>query len=244
VTYTGVQWAIDFLAELGAPRSGPNVQAIYSWEIAESGQVPSPAQFNPLNTTQDWPNATPFNWNDGDPVKNYWCYSDGIAANAKAIRNGNYPAVLEALSIGDDAQAVVDAVIASPWGTRHIDLINIGPITPPPAEGVETMIVVYSPHKPILAGRRPSAKWDPANPNQVICENGCSIWGDQPTSDPLQRIWKPVDAQGRSVVPVGLQGEGIGPSVDKHGRPDGKGIVMMFTQHNTYDGPWSLSDRP
>ena len=33
------------------------------------------------------------------------------------MRNGYYGGILDALSRGNDAQAVADAVAASPWGT-------------------------------------------------------------------------------------------------------------------------------
>ena len=106
-----VQWAKDFLNALGAPVSPSNVQAITAWEQAEGTK----AAYNPLATTQGgFAGETTFN---GDGVKNYASYADGLAANVKVINNGLYGNILAALHDGTSAQAVAQAVASSPWGT-------------------------------------------------------------------------------------------------------------------------------
>jgi hypothetical protein len=105
------QWAKDFLTKLGAPITGPNVQAITAWEQAEGTK----AAFNPLATTQGgYAGETQFN---SVGVKNYTSYQDGIDANVKVITNGLYPNIIAALQQGTDAMAVAKAIAASPWGT-------------------------------------------------------------------------------------------------------------------------------
>jgi hypothetical protein len=60
------------------------------------------------------PGATRFN---SVGVKNFLTYDDGITANIKAITNGRYTNILDALRAGNSADAVGQAIAASPWGT-------------------------------------------------------------------------------------------------------------------------------
>jgi hypothetical protein len=106
-----VQWAKDFLRQLGMPITPDNVRAITAWEQAEGTR----AHFNPLATTQaGYSGETRFN---SVGVKNYANYADGISANIKAITNGLYGNILAALRAGNNAMAVAQAVANSPWGT-------------------------------------------------------------------------------------------------------------------------------
>ena len=106
-----VQWAKDFLTQIGAPITASNVQAITAWEQAEGTK----AAYNPLATTQGgFAGETQFN---SVGVKNYVSYQDGLAANVKVINNGLYPNILAALQQGNDAMAVAQAIASSPWGT-------------------------------------------------------------------------------------------------------------------------------
>lgn len=135
---TAEQWALDFLTAAGFPGTPENVRAVVSWEYAESGA--GGGMWNPLNTTQGgYPDETNAN---SVGVKNYARRADGIAANAKVIHNGYYPAVVAAFQHGDNAHAVVDAIIRSPWGTRHINLIGVDP-TPHSTPKDEPMRFLY-----------------------------------------------------------------------------------------------------
>lgn len=114
-------WANDFLHRAGFPLTPSNVQVVYSWEYAESGG--GGGMWNPLNTTQGgYAGESDFN---SVGVKNYAVREDGIAANAKVIHNGYYPMVVGLFQLGNNAQAVVNAITASPWGTRHIQLLDV-----------------------------------------------------------------------------------------------------------------------
>ena len=111
---TQVTWAQAFLKSLGVPLTADNVVAIVAWEMAEGGHWYNTAHYNPLNTTQSMPGATVFN---SVGVKAYTSWAQGLKASVITIRNGYYGGILDALRRGNDAQAVADAVAASPWGT-------------------------------------------------------------------------------------------------------------------------------
>lgn len=104
------QWAQDLLGRLSLPNTSENVRAMVAWQQAEGTK----ANFNPLATTQGFPNSTRFN---SVGVKNYASYSDGLDATVKVMHNGLYDDVLAALRKGDSAEAVGQAVASSRWGT-------------------------------------------------------------------------------------------------------------------------------
>ena len=111
---TQVTWAQAFVKSLGMPMTADNVAAVVAWEMAEGGHWYNTAFYNPLNTTQSMPGATIFN---SVGVKAYTSWAQGLKASVITIRNGFYGGILDALRRGNDAQAVADAVAASPWGT-------------------------------------------------------------------------------------------------------------------------------
>jgi peptidoglycan hydrolase CwlO-like protein len=111
---TQVTWAQAFVKSLGMPMTADNVAAVVAWEMAEGGHWYNTAYYNPLNTTQSMPGATIFN---SVGVKAYTSWAQGLKASVITIRNGYYGGILDALRRGNDAQAVADAVAASPWGT-------------------------------------------------------------------------------------------------------------------------------
>lgn len=219
------QWALDFLAAARFPATPANVQAVVSWEYAESGA--GGGMFNPLNTTQGgYPGETDFN---SVGVKNYVRYQDGIDANAKVIHNGYYAHVVDLFGVGNDARATCDAITRSPWGTGYIALR--GAPAPVPIVLEVDVVLVGSPHRPTIPGRSPAAVWDPRNPNQVLLTNGASIRNDG-QQGPHRRVWKPP-------YPPGRTGVGIFPTIDQHGQPDGKGVVAQDDADDTYIGLWS-----
>ena len=133
---TEAEWAQLFLAFNKFPITSPNLTAVVSWEIQESGDPANAGGNNPLNTTQGWPGATDFNSfgpNGEYHVKNYLTIEDGLSATSAGLHNGLYEPIIAALEAGDNAQAVIDAVMASPWGTKNIHLVEppIEPAAPP-----------------------------------------------------------------------------------------------------------------
>jgi len=113
--YNQLTWAKALLKALGAPLSTPNLAAVVAWEMAEGGHWNNSAHYNPLNTTWTMPGSTSMN---SVGVKAYVSWEQGFAATLKTLHNGYYDGILRALRRGDDAQAVADAVAASPWGTH------------------------------------------------------------------------------------------------------------------------------
>jgi hypothetical protein len=109
------QWAQAFLSAAGEPQTPCNVAAVTAWEVAEGGGVTNDAAYNPLNTTEREPGSWPVN---SIGVQAYPSYAEGLQANVTVIQNGLYGGILAALQQGGDAQAVADAVAASPWGTE------------------------------------------------------------------------------------------------------------------------------
>ena len=118
--YTQQTWAQALLKNLGLPVSAANVAAIVSpGEMAEGGHWYNTARFNPLNTTMSAPGATAMN---SVGVKAYTSWEQGFAATIATLFNGYYAGILAALERGDDAQAVANAVAASPWGTGSFSI--------------------------------------------------------------------------------------------------------------------------
>jgi hypothetical protein len=113
-SYTPASWAAAFLAGGGWPQTSCNLAAIQAWEAAEGGNWNNSAQYNPLNTTQQEPGSRPVN---SAGVQAFPSWQEGFQANLTVINNGLYGGILAALRAGDNAQAVADAVAASPWGT-------------------------------------------------------------------------------------------------------------------------------
>jgi hypothetical protein len=112
--YTPTSWAEAFIDGLHDPETSCNVAAVAAWEITEGGNWSNGATYNPLNTTQYEPGAYSVN---GDGVKAYPSWAEGLTANLTAMTNGLYGPVLSALAAGNNSQTVADAVAASPWGT-------------------------------------------------------------------------------------------------------------------------------
>lgn len=89
-------WAAALLRAAKLPVTQQNVTFLDNWQATEGGK----ATYNPLNTTEPAPGATPLAGNPAG-VKNYPTGAAGIAATAKTLENGRYPAVVAALRSGD-----------------------------------------------------------------------------------------------------------------------------------------------
>ena len=114
--FTPLTWAKALLEQLHMPLTTQNTAAITAWEMAEGGHWHNSAHYNPLDTTMPEPGATAMN---SVGVKAYLSWAQGFTATIATLRNGYYGGILAALSAGNDAIAVADAVAASPWGTGN-----------------------------------------------------------------------------------------------------------------------------
>ena len=104
------------LTGIGAPLTDENLKLLYAWRQAEGGT----AAFNPFNTT--WSQGyttTPYNCNDGYPVKNYASKQDGIDATVKTLKQGYYSKIRNGL-ISNEGAAQISTYIDefNLWGTR------------------------------------------------------------------------------------------------------------------------------
>jgi len=104
-------WCVSLLDRLGFPVTVENLHGLYAWIEAESNAA---SLLNPLATTMGAPGARIAN---SVGVKGYPNDDIGLDATVRTLRNGNYPAILDALARGDSAMRLVQAVAASPWGT-------------------------------------------------------------------------------------------------------------------------------
>jgi hypothetical protein len=132
--YTPTSWAAALLARLGLPTTSANVTAITAWETAEGGNWHNSDRYNPLNTTQSAPGAVATN---SAGVKAYQSWDQGLTATVQTLTNGMYGGILTALGRGDSADAVVSAVVKSPWGTKNISLNGVSASAPAGTDAVQ-----------------------------------------------------------------------------------------------------------
>ena len=109
-------WASQFLSKLGVPTTASNLQAVTTWMAWEGGHWKNSAHNNPLNTTLKTSQSTGSMNSVG--VQRYASWDSGLDATIQTINNGRYGNILAALQAGNDTQAVIAAVNASPWGTN------------------------------------------------------------------------------------------------------------------------------
>lgn len=98
--------------ELDIPFTVHNRIALATWMQTEGGD----AWFNPLNTTQDMPGATAYNWVG---VKNYVSAEQGIDATVKTFRyrGHGYERILRSMRINAPARKTVRIIGGTDWGT-------------------------------------------------------------------------------------------------------------------------------
>jgi cell wall-associated NlpC family hydrolase len=129
-TTATTRWSIDLAQRLGnAAPSAEMVALLDAWQQAEGGD----AAYNPLNTTQNMPDATCYN---ADPcVKNYASYEDGMAATIATLQGGHagYADIVAGIQT-NDPQRVVDGIAASPWGSSAALITQVygGMVSAPP----------------------------------------------------------------------------------------------------------------
>ena len=107
----------------------PNRELLGAWARAEGGT----AAFNPLNTTQPWPGATPYNTlPSGGHVWNYPSGYAGVHATAITLLNGHYDGIIRDLrSATKTARRIVEdnAHEFDVWGTGAAHILAILPKT-------------------------------------------------------------------------------------------------------------------
>ena len=114
---TPAGWAHALLKDEGFPRTSCNMNAVMTWERFEGGGFGNQAAFNPLNVNPGpgagWP---------GSNATGAWAFPDagtGLKYTIRTLNNGSYGGIISALQAGDNAQAVCNAIMASPWAASH-----------------------------------------------------------------------------------------------------------------------------
>lgn len=143
-------WAKQFLERLGKPVTDDNVKAITTWMAWEGGHWNNSAHNNPLNTTLET-DAVTGSLKNTPGVRRYSTWDAGLDATVQTIsvEKHGYPKILDALSKGDNAQAVISAINKSKWGT-HIPTgkggASVGygaPVQTPQAVGATNNVNIY-----------------------------------------------------------------------------------------------------
>lgn len=114
---TRAGWDRAFLREIPEPVTRCNFNAVLNWMTREGGGFGNQAENNPLNV----------NPGPGAPWPGYnaigaWAFPDartGLDYSVRTIENGNYGGILAALHAGNSAQAVCNAIMASPWAASR-----------------------------------------------------------------------------------------------------------------------------
>jgi hypothetical protein len=114
---TRAGWARGLLAADRLPQTSCNLSAVLEWEAREGGGFGNQAHFNPLNVNPGpgagWP---------GYSAIGAWAFPDaatGLRYTVATLNNGYYGGILSALRAGNSAQAVCNAIMASPWAASR-----------------------------------------------------------------------------------------------------------------------------
>jgi len=114
---THAGWARALLAADRLPQTTCNVSAVLEWEAREGGGFGNQAHYNPLNVNPGpgagWP---------GYSATGAWAFPDaatGLRYTVSTLNNGYYGGILAALRRGNSAQAVCNAIMASPWAASR-----------------------------------------------------------------------------------------------------------------------------
>jgi hypothetical protein len=119
-----ILWKFRLLKALHAKGSRENRKVLAAQARAEGGT----ASYNPLNTTQPWPGATPYNNVGSGHVWNYPSGAAGIAATATTFANGHYNGIVADLRSGQwTARQIVtrNAAEYDTWGTGATRILEL-----------------------------------------------------------------------------------------------------------------------
>lgn len=111
------RWAADLASRLGnTTPSADTIAFLVEWTMAEDSSDGAMARNNPLNTTQSSGAATMII--NGDGVKGYASYQDGLDATVTTLANGYYNEIVAGIQTNDPERAL-SGLIASPWAISH-----------------------------------------------------------------------------------------------------------------------------
>jgi len=130
------------LTGIGVPNTANNRAFLAAWAAQEGGTGGSKALYNPLNTTWRKAGATAFNYNKGNPVKNYATYDDGVSATVSTLRQGYYKPIVDAMMAGTNTPSQIAASqgvskALDTWGSKGARVAAVA------ASGVTTLPSVW-----------------------------------------------------------------------------------------------------
>lgn len=108
-------FAEQLLLGLNAPVNKHTVYGILAWLEGENTK----AKNNPLATTRIGYGGTAFNTAG---VKNYPTFAMGMQATLSTIKLAPYKKLRAVINIGESAHDIAREIVASPWGTQHVNL--------------------------------------------------------------------------------------------------------------------------
>jgi hypothetical protein len=218
--YTPVDFANAFLEAIQEPLTSQNLEAIVAWEQMEGGNWANTAKFNPMNTTLVYDGSQPFEPNaaannNGYAVQAYNSWGDGLNATVLTIENGYYSSILKALSAGNSALTVANAIDNSVWGTKYVNTDlppNYDPISPswePVCSNVDTTGDAWVSITPTQTTQSPTTgfcRTVGAGPNLVYSYLACTpysanAFGSTVTSGPADWGFDP--GRGWVSIPTG-----------------------------------------
>jgi len=114
---TRAGFAAALLAADSLPETSCDLSAVVEWEIREGGGFGNQATYDPLNVNPGpgagWP---------GYNAIGAWAFpnaTDGLRYTVATLNDGYYGGIIAALRAGNNAQAVCNAIMASPWAASH-----------------------------------------------------------------------------------------------------------------------------
>jgi hypothetical protein len=164
---TREQWAVDFLTGRGFQASDNNIKSVVCWIASEN----SNAQFNPLDTTEQWNASTDYN---SAGVKNYANYEDGLSATWATLFNGLYQPIIDALASSASPAETTSHISNSPWGSK------------PTPELVATVLTDYQQYASVLIPGTTTNDGNGGHPMTVIPDGTVEPGGDAPAEVPAQ----------------------------------------------------------
>lgn len=116
--YTPQTWAITLLSSMGYnTTSGIDLRVVEDWEAEEGGHWQNTASFNPLNTTQQEPGSHSINTVG---VQAYTSWEEGFQATITTLNYSAYLGIRQQLASNNCESCLINAIVSSPWGTKHI----------------------------------------------------------------------------------------------------------------------------
>lgn len=165
-------WLLEGLGD--DPATHPNAEAVVvDWEAEEGGNWHNTANANPLNTTLPYDGSAVLSGGGAAAragVQSYRSWPDGLAATLDTLTHTDiggsdpYTPITSALA-ADDAQGAAAAIVASPWGTKHIPL---GSTYNPPA----------SSNPPATSGAAGTSSGTTAESASLLTNPVGTIWND------------------------------------------------------------------